>query len=81
MANKEIFTKKIAAGSRTYFFDIQQSQSGELYLRISESQNNGSGFDHRRVMVFAENVENFVESLHYTFKKFKSLQSKKQVIK
>ncbi|MBD3581185.1 DUF3276 family protein [Flavobacterium selenitireducens] len=77
MSNKEIFTKKIKAGSRTYFFDIQESKSGDLYLRISESQRQNAKFEHRRVMVFEENVDNFVEMLNYAFRKFKSFQSKK----
>lgn len=56
---KELFSEKVTAGSRTYFFDIKQSQAGTLYLVISESKPVGAEFEHHRVMIFEENIEAF----------------------
>jgi hypothetical protein len=60
---KELFTEKVTAGSRTYFFDVKESKDGAKYLVISESQQSGSGQVHHRVMVFEENLEVFNEGL------------------
>jgi hypothetical protein len=58
---KELFTEKVTAGSRTYFFDVKESKDGTKYLVISESQQPSSGREHHRVMVFEENLEVFNE--------------------
>jgi len=36
--NKVIFSEKLQAGSKTYFFDIRKTKRGSKYLRISESR-------------------------------------------
>jgi hypothetical protein len=62
MTNEErrvLFTEKVTAGSRTYFFDVKESKDETKYLVISESQQSSSGQAHRRVMVFEENLEAF----------------------
>jgi hypothetical protein len=58
---KEIFSEKIAAGSRTYFFDVKESDQGVRYLVISESRQTGSASEHYRVVVFEEHLEKFSE--------------------
>src|SRR5262245_15364675 len=60
---KEIFSEKIAAGSRTYFFDVKESDQGVRYLVISESRQTGSTAEHHRVVVFEEHLEKFSEIL------------------
>jgi hypothetical protein len=37
MDNREIYTKQIQAGSRTYFFDIKKTERGDLYFNITET--------------------------------------------
>lgn len=44
MENKELFTDKITKGNRTYFFDVKRSESGSLYLSVSESKRTDDGF-------------------------------------
>lgn len=78
MRYKEIYNNKIAKGSRTYFFDIKQSEKGDLYLVISESKRTASGFDRQRVMVFDEDLKDFVETLKKSLLKFKKLKELKQ---
>ena len=56
---QELFSEKISAGSRTYFFDVKRSKDGVSYLVISESRKVGTDHEHHRVMVFEENLEAF----------------------
>lgn len=61
MGNKEIYSDKLTKGRRTYYFDINRSEKGDLYLKVSESKKTSSGFEHHRLMVFEEDIKDFVE--------------------
>jgi predicted ATPase len=64
---REIFNEKVQAGSRTYFFDVRVSSDGAKYLTISESRKtNNDKFDHDRIMIFDEHIENFYDALSKT---------------
>ena len=78
MNDNEIYSDKIVKGSRTYFFDIKRSESGDLYLKVSESKKTASGFEHHRLMVFDEDLKDFVEALKRSLTKFKELKAPKQ---
>jgi len=60
---KELFTERVVAGSRTYFFDVKEAKDGARYLVISESKQAGSSYDHSRIMIFEEHLESFAEGL------------------
>jgi len=63
----EIFSEKVQAGSRTYFFDVRLSSDGTKYLTISESRNKGTEkFEHDRIMIFDEHLESFQTALNKT---------------
>ena len=34
---QEIFSEKIRAGRRTYFFDVRSTKAGDYYMTITES--------------------------------------------
>lgn len=78
MSKEEIYTDKLTKGNRTYFFDIKKSESGDLYLKISESKKTASGFEHHRLMIFDEDLKDFVETLKKSLTKFKELKEPKQ---
>lgn len=78
MADNEIYSDKITKGSRTYFFDIKKSEKGDLYLKVSESKKTESGYEHHRLMVFDEDLKDFVEALKKSLTKFKELKEPKQ---
>jgi len=78
MQNNEIYSEKITKGSRTYFFDIKKSEKGDLYLKISERKKTASGFEHHRLMIFVEDLKDFVETLKKSLTKFKELKKPKQ---
>jgi hypothetical protein len=77
MSNNErskIFTERVTAGSRHYFFDVKESQNGKKYLVISESRRSGKNYQHNRVMVFEENLKAFAKAFQ---KAAKFVQKKK----
>lgn len=78
MSNNEIYSDKITKGSRTYFFDIKKSEKGDLYLKVSESKKTENGYEHHRLMVFDEDLKDFVEALKKSLTKFKELKEPKQ---
>ena len=55
----------LKAGKRTYFFDVKQTKTGEKYLVITESRRVGEDKTRKRsaIMVFAETVDEFMETL------------------
>ena len=66
---KELFSEKVSAGSRTYFFDVKESAGGIKYLVISESrQVGGESYEHNRVMVFEEHLVAFSEGFNKVVK-------------
>jgi hypothetical protein len=57
---KELFSVKVKADRRTYFFDIKETRDGARYLSISEVD---ARKQRNRIMVFDENAEEFQEGL------------------
>jgi hypothetical protein len=62
-SRKELFTRRVSAGSRTYFFDVKESAEGAKYLLISESRDIHGKWEHSRVMVFEEHMQPFLAAL------------------
>ncbi len=62
---KELFTQKVVAGNRTYYFDLKETQQGAKYLSITESQ--GLKGMRQRIMVFEDHLNEFKEGLEKVF--------------
>lgn len=62
---KELFSEKVPAGSRTYFFNVKESANGKKYLVINESrrQADRKSYEHRRIIVFKEYILAFRRGL------------------
>jgi len=61
---KVLFSERFHAGSRTYYFDVKEAADGTKYLVIDESRHiEGDSYEHKRVMVFQDNLEKFMEGL------------------
>ena len=67
---EEIFSKKVKAGKRTYFFDIKSTRSNDFYLTITESKRrvNGDSFTYEKhkIFLYKEDFFKFVEALNET---------------
>jgi hypothetical protein len=58
----EIFSKKVLLRNRSYFFNVKETRTGDLYLNIVESKNmDGGGFDRQSVILFAEDLQEFLQ--------------------
>ena len=55
-----MFSKKVSAGGKTYFFDVKQVANGNKYLMITESKKVQDGtYQRARVIVFEDAFADF----------------------
>jgi hypothetical protein len=60
---EELFSKKVKAGRRTYYFDVKENVNSDKYLIISETKTVDFGKQDRfRIMVFPEDIDNFQDA-------------------
>jgi hypothetical protein len=62
-----IFSRVVKAGRRTYFFDVNQTKKGDLYLIITESKKfyNKKGsfhFKKHKIFLYKEDFEEFADA-------------------
>ncbi|MHA7129096.1 DUF3276 family protein [Algoriphagus namhaensis] len=65
---EEIFSKKVKAGKRTYFFDIKSTRANDYYLTITESKRKPNGdsftYEKHKIFLYKEDFLKFVEALN-----------------
>lgn len=64
----EIYSKKIRAGKRTYFFDVKSTRGNDYYITITESkkrQDNGMYVKHK-IFLYKEDFNKFMDALNET---------------
>jgi len=64
----EIFTKRVRAGKRTYFFDVKATKSEkDFYITITESKRIGDDeYEKHKIFLYKEDFEKFREALDET---------------
>ena len=64
----EVYSQKIRAGKRTYFFDVRATRSSDYYITITESKRrfNGRGYDKHKIFLYKEDFNKFLASLTKT---------------
>lgn len=68
----EIYSEKVKAGKRTYFFDIKSTRSNDYYLTITESKkrynkdDEGFTYEKHKIFLYKEDFNKFVEALNNT---------------
>ncbi len=70
----EVFSKKVRAGKRTYFFDVKATRGNDYYLIITESKR---GFDDgqfvkHKIFLYKEDFNKFLSGLSETIHHVKS---------
>jgi hypothetical protein len=62
----EVFSKRVPAGKRTYFFDVKSTRSGEdFFLTITESKRIDEGrYEKHKLFLYKEDFGKFVGALH-----------------
>ncbi len=62
----EIFSKRVPAGKRTYFFDVKTTRSGEdFFITITESKRLSDGrYEKHKVFLYKEDFGKFMTAMH-----------------
>ena len=66
---EEIFSKKVRAGRRTYFFDVRSTRAGDYYMTLTESKRdfNEDGtpfYKKHKIYLYKEDFANFKEAFN-----------------
>ncbi len=80
-ANREratdIYSKRVKAGKRTYFFDVKSTRGSDFYLTITESKkrfrDNGFYYEKHKIFLYKEDFGKFIESLEEAIAKIKEM--------
>ncbi len=66
----EIYSAKVKAGKRTYFFDVKSTRSNDYYLTITESKKrfkeDGFTYEKHKIFLYKEDFNKFLEALNST---------------
>ncbi|PWJ44295.1 DUF3276 family protein [Sediminitomix flava] len=64
---EEIFSKRVRAGKRTYFFDVKATRSNDYYLTITESKKrykeDGFYYEKHKIFLYKEDFNKFIAAL------------------
>ena len=73
---EKIYSKRVRAGKRTYFFDVRSTRSSDYYLTITESRryqkDGGFVFEKSKMFIYKEDFDKFVEALQETVNHIKT---------
>ena len=66
----EIYSERVRAGKRTYFFDVKSTRSNDFYLTITESKRrfkeDGFVYEKHKIFLYKEDFNKFMEALNDT---------------
>ena len=66
----EIFSERVRAGKRTYFFDVKATRSNDYYLTITESKRrykeDGFTYEKHKIFLYKEDFDKFLTALAST---------------
>ena len=67
---KEIFSERVRAGKRTYFFDVKATRANDYYLTITESKrrykDDGYTYEKHKIFLYKEDFNKFLKALNTT---------------
>ena len=66
----EIYSQRVRAGKRTYFFDVKATRSNDYYLTITESKrrykDDGYYYEKHKIFLYKEDFNKFITALNGT---------------
>ena len=72
----EIYSQRVRAGKRTYFFDVKATRSNDYYLTITESKrrykDDGYYYEKHKIFLYKEDFNKFIEALNGTINHVKT---------
>lgn len=72
--NKEVFSKRVRAGKRTYFFDVKTTRGNDYYITITESKRrfeDGNYVKHK-IFLYKEDFNKFLDAFNETISHVKT---------
>ncbi|MFT7380076.1 MAG: hypothetical protein ACI8ZQ_001830 [Bacteroidia bacterium] len=71
---EEVFSKKVRAGKRTYFFDVKATKGDDYYVTITESKKRyeDGGYVKHKIFLYKEDFNKFSEAFTETINYVKS---------
>src|ERR1700744_3579845 len=73
---EEVFSKKVRAGKRTYFFDVKATRSNDYYVNKTKKKKRleDGVFIKHKIFLYKEDFEKFAEGLKDTVEYIKANQ-------
>ena len=72
----EIYSQRVRAGKRTYFFDVKATRSNDYYLTITESKrrykDDGYYYEKHKIFLYKEDFNKFINALNVTIDRVKT---------
>lgn len=67
---EEIYSERVRAGKRTYFFDVKATRGNDYYLTITESKrkpkDDGFVYEKHKIFLYKEDFNKFVDAMTNT---------------
>lgn len=65
----ELFTNQVILENRSYFFNVKENRTGDVFLQVVESKKgDGADFDRHQIAVFAEDMQKFLKGMDESLK-------------
>lgn len=63
-ARGELFTTQVYLDNRSYFFNVKENRTGDVFLQIVESKNrDGAEQDRHQIAIFADDMQKFLQGM------------------
>lgn len=67
---EEIYSERVRAGKRTYFFDVKATRGNDYYVTITESKrkpkDDGYVYEKHKIFLYKEDFNKFIEAINNT---------------
>ncbi len=63
-ARGELFTTQVYLDNRSYFFNVKENRTGDVFLQIVESKSrDGAEQDRHQIAIFADDMQKFLQGM------------------
>ena len=60
----ELFTTQVTLENRSYFFNVKENRTGDVFLQVVESKSrDGADFDRHQIAIFADDLQKFLQGM------------------